>query len=311
MVTSSGEALGALLSISNDLADAVERAGRSLVAVNARRHSPSTGIYWGNGMVVTADHTLERDENITVTLPDGRSMAATIAGRDAGTDIAVLKVEGVDLPAAELADAEALRVGHVVLAVARPGSSGVSASWGAVSAVGDAWRTWAGGQIDRLVHPDLTMYPGFSGGPLVNAQGQVVGMNTSGLSRNMALTVPVSTVRRVAEQLLSRGRVARGYLGLAMQSVRLPDSLVRSLDITEKTGLIVVSVENEGPAEKAGFMVGDILIALDGRHVDSTDAIQSVLDPDRVGTSITARIIRGGSPAELAITVGERPGRGE
>lgn len=311
MVTSSTETTGALLGLSNNLADAVENAGKSIVAIHARRHSPSSGVYWRDGLIVTADHTLERDENITVTLPDGRSLPAAVAGRDAGTDIAILKVEGTSLPAAQVEDSASLKVGHIVIAVARPGEHGLSASWGAVSAVGGPWRTWAGGQVDRLIRPDLTMYPGFSGGPLVNAAGNVAGINTSGLSRNMTLTIPTSTVNRVVDALLSGGRIARGYLGIAMQPVQLPESLTGPANLSSNRGLIVVSVEPGGPAEKGGVIVGDVLVALNGTPVSDTQAVQSLLDPDQVGKAITARIIRGGAPTELSLTVGERPQKGE
>lgn len=311
MVTSSNETAGPLLGLSNNLADAVERAGRSIVAVNARNHVPSTGIHWRQGVVVTADHTIDREEGITVTLPDGRTVAASLAGRDAGTDLAVLRLEEANLPTAELANGDGLKVGHIVLAVARPGQVGLSASMGAISAVSGAWRTWSGGQIDQLVRPDLTMYPGFSGGPLVDAEGRVAGVNTSGLSRAMTLTIPASTVNRVVEQLLTKGRIARGYLGLGMQQVRLPDNLKSALNLTSNGGLIVVSVESGGPGEKAGVLVGDIVVALDGKAVTSTDDVQSVLGPERVGQTVAVRLVRGGAPAELQLTVGERPRRGE
>jgi S1-C subfamily serine protease len=311
MVASSDETVGALLGLSNNLADAVESAGKSIVAIHARRHSPSSGVHWKPGVIVTADHTIEREEGITVTLPDGRTLPASVAGRDPGTDIAVLKVEGANLPVADIGDATSLRVGHIVLAVARPGEIGLSASWGAISAIGGSWRTWAGGQIDQLVRPDLTLYPGFSGGPLIDAQGRVTGINTSGLSRSMALTIPAATISRVAEQLVTRGRIARGYLGVAMQSVKLPDNLVSSLSLPRNTGLIVVSVENGGPAEKAGMLVGDILVALEGQPVSNTDDIQALLDPERIGKPLSVRLVRGGSSTELSLTVGERPRKGE
>lgn len=311
MVTSSNETAGYLLALSNNLADAVAQAGATVVAVHGRNHVPSSGIHWRSGVIVTADHTLDREEGITVTLPDGRSAQAAIAGRDPGTDIAVLKVDSGSLPVAEIADGDdALKVGHIVLAVARPGDTGLSATMGAISSVTGPWRTWAGGQIDRVVRPDLTLYPGFSGGPLVNAQGQIAGMNTSGLGRNMTLTIPASTVNRVVEQLLTRGRIARGYLGLGMQRVHLPDSLQQSSSISGDSGLIVVSVESGGPAEKAGILVGDIVVAIDGRRVTQTEDVQSALGSDRVGTAIPVQVIRGGSAAEIQVTIGERPQRG-
>ena len=311
METSAGETSGVLLSLSNDLAGAVERAGRATVAVNARQRVPSSGIQWRKGIVVSADHTIERDEDITLTLPDGRTVPATLAGRDPGTDLAVLKVQGVQWPAAEIGDAAALKVGHVVLAVAPPGEHGLSASVGVVSYLGEAWRTWRGGQIDRFVRPDLTLYPGFSGGPLVDVQGRVMGVNTSGLSRGGALAIPASTVNRVADQLVATGRIARGYLGIGMQPVTVPDALKSKLGLATGGGLVVVSVQPGGPAEKAGVLIGDILVALDGKPVADTDDVQALLDPERVGKSIAATVIRGGEVAALTVTVSERPQRGE
>jgi len=306
-----GGAAGPLLALSDGLADAVEQAGRSVVAVHARQRVPSSGVHWRPGVVVTADHTMERDEGVTLTLPDGSTVAASVAGRDSGTDLAVLKIERSDLPVVEVAESSELRIGHIVIAVARPGEAGLSASWGAISAVGGPWRTWAGGQVDRLVRPDLTLYPGFSGGPLVDAAGRVAGINTSGLSRSMTLTVPASTVNRVLEQLLSRGRVARGYLGLGMQPVRLPDNLKTGLNLSADTGLIVMSVEPDGPADKGGVLVGDVVLELGGKAVVDTEHVQAALDTTTVGQSLTARVIRGGVPTELSLTVGERPRRSQ
>jgi S1-C subfamily serine protease len=311
MVSSSTETDSPLLRLSNSLADAVEQVGHSTVSVNARGRLPSSGVHWRSGVIVTADHTVERDDNLTITLPNGTDLPAKLAGRDAGTDLAVLKIEGADLPVAEIADAASLRVGHVVVAVARPGEAGLSASWGAISTIGGPYRTWSGGNVDQLVRPDLTLYPGFSGGPLVDAQGQVVGINTSGLSRSMTLAIPVATVNRVVEQLLTKGRIARGYLGLGMQPVRLPDKVKNDLNLPSNGGLIVVSVEAGGPAEKAGVLMGDVILSLDGKPVTDTHDVQSVLDPDRVGKTIPVRILRGGAPADLSVTVGERPVRGE
>lgn len=308
MDTSSSETASALLALSHELAEAVERAGRAVVAVNARQRMPSSGVHWREGVVVTADHTVKRDEEITVTLPDGGSAPAMLAGRDSSTDLAVLKLQGVELPTADLGDVSSLKVGHLVLAVARTGERGPSASLGVISALSGAWRTWHGGQIDRFVRLDLTLYPGFSGGPLVDGQGRVVGINTSG-PRNMVLAIPASTVTRVVDQLLEKGHIARSYLGLGMQSVRLPETFKRTLHLADDGGLIVVAVESESPAEKAGMLIGDVLIALDGTRVSDTADVQAILGPERVGTPVRVSIVRAGTSAELTITVGERPRR--
>jgi S1-C subfamily serine protease len=311
MTLSTTETTSPLLGLSNDLAGAVQKAGGAVVAVNARQRIPSSGIHWSPGVIVTSDHTVERDEEITVTLADGRTVPATLAGRDPSTDIAILKVQGVEASTADIGDSSALAVGQMVLAVGRPGEHGLSASYGVISALSGNWSTYRGGQIDQFVRPDLTFYPGFSGGPLVDARGQIVGMNTSGLTRGLGVTVPASTVNRVADQLLSKGRIARGYLGLGFQPVHLPDSLKNTLSLTSNGGLIVVTVEQGGPAEQAGMFIGDVLVALDNTPITDIDAVQSMLGSDRVGKAITARVVRGGVLADVAITVAERPQRGE
>jgi S1-C subfamily serine protease len=251
----------ALLSLSNELAGAVERIAPSIVAVHARRRLPSTGIHWRPGIVVTAEHTVRAEDGLTVETPDGRSHPATLVGRDSGTDLAVLKITtDLDGPPAPRGDDGALRVGHMVLAL----GYGPRASWGVISALGPRWRTWRGGEIDRLVRLDLVLYPGFSGGPLVDAAGHVVGVNTSALARDSRLAVPVTTVGRVVDELLRQGHVSRGYLGIGMQPVRLPDGLRAALGLPGDGGLIVVTVEPDGPAARAGLLLGDVLVALDG-----------------------------------------------
>lgn len=305
MSSSSSEMSSALLALSHDLANAVERAGSAVVAVNARRRIPSSGVHWRSGVIVTTDQSVKRDEEITVTLPDSRTVPATLAGRDSSTDLAVLKLQDADLPTAEIGDTSSLKVGHVILAVARPGNS-LSASMGVVSALGGPWRTWGGGQIDQFVRLDLSLYPGFSGSSLADTAGRIVGINTSG-PRNMVLTIPTSTINRVVNQLLEKGWVARGYLGLGMQPVRLPDTLKNGLNLSSNNGVIVVSVESDGPADKAGVLIGDVLVALDGKAVSDTSDVLAMLGMECVGKTMSVRIIRGGTLVEVAIAVGERP----
>jgi S1-C subfamily serine protease len=297
------EPMDALLSLSNDLAGAVAHAGRAVVTVHARHRLPSTGVHWRPGVVVTAEHTVRRDEEITITTPDGRTRPAILAARDPGTDLAVMRIEDSELPTADLGDTGALRVGHMVLAL----GYGPRASWGVISALGGRWRTWRGGEIDQLLRLDLTLYPGFSGGPLVDARGRVVGLNTSGMSRSLRIAIPVTTVSRVIDELLTRGRVARPYLGIGTQPVRLPEALSRRLAVPVEGGLIVVNTEPDGPAARAGLLMGDIVVALDGTPVRDTDDVQAVLGAKPVGATLTASIIRAGAPTEISITVGERP----
>ena len=297
---------GLLSAVSNDLAAAVDTVGRSVVAIHARRRIPASGVVWQPGVVVAAHHTIQRDDNITVGLHDGTTVSATLAGRDPSTDLAVLRLDGAPAAPAIATATDAPRVGQLVLALGRPGGS-VTAALGIVSAVGGEWRTWQGGAIDRFVRLDLAVYDGFSGGPLVDAAGRVIGVNTSGLARATAVTVPASTVARVAGQLMARGHVARGWLGIATQPVRLPPALRRSVDGDADVGLVVVNVEPDSPADRGGLQIGDILIALEGRAVTDPGDILASLGGERIGTAVSLRIARGGKAETLSVTVGERP----
>lgn len=292
--------MSVLAGLSHDLSSTVEQVGRSVVAINARRRIPSSGIVWRPGVLVAASHTISRDEDIGIILASGRTATATLAGRDPTTDLAVLRLEDVAVPPVERGDDTDLQVGRLVLALGRPGPA-ITASLGIISAVGGEWRTWQGGRVERFVRLDLAIYDGFSGGPLVEAGGKVLGLNTSGLSRAMALALPASTVDRVTDQLLATGRVRRGYLGLAVQPVRLPEPL--------DLGLVVVKLDSGGPAEAAGLLLGDILTALDGRELADPGDILAALGGERVGKAVEVRLLRGGEPRTIAVTVGERPTR--
>ena len=296
--------MATLAGLSNDLAEAVARVSRSVVAIHARRRIPSSGIVWRSGVVVSANHTISRYENISVTLPDGSTAEATLAGRDPATDVAVLRMES-DIPPAERAADANLKVGRMVLAVGRPGPE-VTASLGIVSAVGGEWRTWQGGRIDRFVRLDLSVYDGFSGSPLVEADGKVLGMNTSGLTRAMALALPAATVERVADELVKKGRIARGYFGLAVQPVRLPSGMRQHAG---GVGLVIVNLEPGGPAERAGLLLGDIITGLEGRSVaDPTDLV-ALLGSEAIGKPVNLEILRAGEAKSVAVEIGERPRR--
>jgi S1-C subfamily serine protease len=308
-MTPTPESSATLAALSDSLADAVEHADRSVVAIHARSRIPASGILWRKGVVVAADHTIKRDEDITITLHEGSRVSATLAGRDPTTDIAVLKLEGSDSAApATLGDASRLRAGHLVLAIGRPGDE-VTASLGLVSLVGGEWRTWRAGRIDQYILLDVAIHDGFSGGPLVDASGNIVGLNTSGLARGRAMTVPTATVNRVADQLLSKGRIARGYLGLAMQPVRLPEELARSLGMPDAVGLIVVSVEPGGPGAEGGALLGDVIVSANGHAVRDARDLLAALGTESIGRPLKLRLIRGGTPRDLEIKVRERSAR--
>lgn len=293
-----------LSSLSEALAEIADRGGRGVVRVEARRRLPASGILWSaDGLVVTAHHIVRRDDNIHVGLPDGRTVSATLVGRDPSTDLAVLRAEATDLTPAAWAAPDGLRVGHIVLALGRPGRT-VQATLGIVSALGDEWRTPAGGKLDRYLQTDVVMYPGFSGGPLVDAAGQVLGLNTSALLRGVSLTVPAPTVRRVVEALQAHGRMRRGFLGVGAQAVRLPEAIARQ--VSQETGLLLVSVNPGGPAEKAGLLLGDTIVSLDDHPVRQMDDLLALLSADRVGVTTPVRFVRGGQLQERSVVIGER-----
>ena len=314
MSETNSETNNSLTTLSRWMAEAVEQVSPTIVAVDARPRVRTSGVIWRPGVIVSTNHTIRRDEEITIITHEGRETRAILAGRDAGTDLAVLRVEGDDIGAvnspSQSTDVSMLKVGNLVLAVGRAQPQhGVRASFGVVSATGEGWRTWCGGEIDRLIQPDVSIIIGFSGGALVNVEGQIVGINTTGLMRGRGMTIPVSTVDRVVNQLLMKGRVARPYLGVGMQTVALPEKLREKLNSSQSTGLMMLSVEVDGPADKAGITLGDILLELGDAPVADTDDVQALLGGKEIGAVVKAKILRGGEVKEVGIALGERPTR--
>jgi S1-C subfamily serine protease len=292
-----------LVDLSSEVAGLVEAAGPAVVRVEARR-APASGTVWsGDGLVVTAHHAVEWDEGLEVGLPDGTKAPARLVGRDATTDLALLKVEAQGLAVPPWADVSAIKVGHLVLALTRPGRS-VRASLGIVSVRGETWRTPAGGRLDAYVQTDIARHPGLSGSLLVLSSGEAVGVNTAGLLRGQSLVVPASTVRRVVESLLAHGHVRRGYLGVGTYAVRLPERLARELQ--QPSALLVVSVEEDGPADRAGLHLGDVLVAFDAQPLRQPGDLLPLLDETRVGATVEARVLRAGELRTISITVAQR-----
>ena len=293
-----------LTELSAALATAVSQADSGIVRVEGRRRLGATGIVWSaEGLILTANHVVRQDEGLSVGLPDGSRVAASLVGRDPSTDLAVLKAEASGLTPLTEGNKQELGVGNLVLALGRPGRT-VQATLGIVSALGEGWRTRLGGQIDRYLQTDVVMYPGFSGGPLVDAAGQLIGLNTSALGRGVSLTIPTPTLARVADALQAHGRVQRGYLGVSTQRVHLPDDLKAELE--QKRGLLVVSVEKESPAAKAGLTMGDTLVSFADNAVQSHDDLLALLAGDVVGTAVSAKFVRGGQVHTTEITVAAR-----
>ena len=293
-----------LSNLSDALAATVASAGQSIVRVEGRRRLPASGIVWSaDGVIVTANHVLEQEDNLRVGLPDGEAVSASMVGRDPTIDLAVLRADAAGLTSPAWAEPDSLRVAHLVLALGRPGHT-VQATLGVVSAVGNGWRTPIGGRIDQYVQTDAVMYPGFSGGPLVDVTSRVVGLNTSALLRGVSVTVPAPTLRRVVETLLAHGRIRRGYLGVGAQPVRLPEVLAQQLG--QETGLLLASIEASSPGQQYGLMLGDMIVALDGQPVRYLDDLLALLSGDRIGAEVPVRIVRAGQVQELTAVVGER-----
>jgi S1-C subfamily serine protease len=294
-----------LAQLSDELAAAVDKAGRSVVRVNGRPRQSASGVIWSaDGVIVTADHVIEKEEDLTVGLPDGKEVSAQVVGRDPGTDLAVLRADATGLETA--AQANGAKVGALILAVARPGQS-VQATLGVVSALGGQTRTWRGGQLDGFIRTDAVLYPGFSGGALIDSAGSTIGLSTSHFGQGAGFAIPLSTVKRIADQLLKGGRVKRGYLGVTSQPVQLPPAIRERGKIEQETGLLLLGVEPGGPAEQAGVIIGDVLVGLGGDPLRDTDDLQRALAGDRVGQSVALKIVRGGDVRDVNVTIGERP----
>ncbi|HUS16342.1 MAG TPA: trypsin-like peptidase domain-containing protein [Chloroflexia bacterium] len=296
------ESTNVLQALSTGLADAVERAGRAVVVVNGRPRHGASGIVIAAGRVLTADHVLEREDELTIETPDGRTLAAQFAGRDPATDLALLQVPDLNLEAAE--QAAPARVGQLVLAVGRPSAEGTMASIGIVSAVGGPLRTQWGVTLEQYIRTDATPYPGFSGGPLIDTAGAVIGLTTTGLINGVTLGVPAAIAWRIAETLAEHGSIKRGYLGISSQPVQLPEGQRAGWE--HDTGLLIVRVEPDSPAGKGGLLLGDILIAFDGQPVTDTDDLQALLGGHRVGKSVPVDVIRAGERRQVDVAVGAR-----
>jgi S1-C subfamily serine protease len=295
-----------LTTLSNQLADAVQAAGAWTVRVQARRGPAASGIALAADLVLTADHVVDpsREDAIRIGLPDGSEVGGSVVGRDPATDVAILKIATGSLTPATAA-AQEPRTGALALVVGRPGAL-PNASLGLVTGSGGPTRTRRGGMLERFIMVDAVMYPGFSGGPLVDADGAVLGMITSGLGfGGPAVALPWSLVTQIAETIKTHGKVARGYLGIGSQPISLSQP-AKDLAGGQERGLLVIQVAEGGPAASAGVLQGDILVRLDGNGIGNADDLQSLLGPGRVGSSVSATVVRGSELRELNVTVGSR-----
>lgn len=286
-------------SFSDELAAAVEKAARSIVTVDARDRQTATGLVWSaDGEILTADHVVQREENINIILPDGSKHTAKILGRDPASDLALLKIDAKGLTVPEFAE---VKVGHLVFAVGRPDD--LQADLSNVIALGGPVRGRRR-RIEAYIQTGVTMYPGFSGGALVDVSGRVAGLVSSGLVHGASLAIPIAEARKTADNLRQHGSVKRGFLGVVTQPVRLAEAIASQLN--QATGLMVIDLESGGPAEKGGLLQGDTLVRVGDYIITDIEALQSALGPETVGKPVKVKVVRGGEVKEVSLAVGAR-----
>ena len=301
-----------LQNLSNKLAETVERAAASIVAVHGRRGVGSSGIAWRDNLILTTSEGVRAEEGIKVGLPDGRVTTARLRGRDSGTDLAVLEIEG-GLPPLNFADDAAFKAGQLALAVGRTANTGPIASFGIISGVSTEWKTWRGGKLDPFVRLDISAYPTLSGGAALSADGNLIGLVSTGLSRSSVFAVTRSTIDRIAGKLSQQGYVSRGFLGIALQPVALPPQMKETLG--QDAGIMLVGIEPEGPAAVGGLILGDVLITSysisggDAQSLAQPEALAELLERTPAGQTVKFKVLRAGILQDVDVRIGERPSR--
>jgi S1-C subfamily serine protease len=297
-----------LAELSNNLASAVERAASSVVTVHGRPRIPSSGVVWRPGLLLTADAAIRFDDDLRVTLPGGETVAAKLKGRDPATDLALLACDtGTAHPANFSADTG--KPGQIIVTIGRTADTGPIATMGIISGVAGEWQTWRGGKLDRFLRLDVSVYATSAGGAVADVEGNIFGIVAAGLSRSSVLAITTSTIERVAEPLSTKGRLARGYLGIGLQPVAIPEALQQKLGIAQPSGVMALTVEESGPAAESGVLMGDVVLSLGEHEIASAEDLHAALDPASVGKQLPLRVLRGGELRQLNVTVAERPAR--
>ena len=292
-----------LRALSNQMADAVEQVSPALVLVNGRQRYPASGVVYAPNLILTADHVLEREDDLSIQTHDKRTLAAQFVGRDLATDLALLRVAELGVEPATAATEQA-RVGQLVMAIGSSSGEGPTASVGIVSTIGGPLRTGRGVVLERYIRTDATPYPGFSGGPLIDVQGHILGILTTGLVNSVALAIPIAIAQRVADALAKHGYIKRGYLGISSQLIPLPTA--QRAGRAQDHGLLIIKVDENSPAQRGGVLVGDILVAIDGHAINDSEDLQVLLTGERVGKAVPVDVIRGSALQTLQVTIGQR-----
>jgi S1-C subfamily serine protease len=305
----STQSVGVWGGLSKQIAETIEAVADSIVTVHGGGRSTSSGVVWRPGVIVTVRQGLRRSDSLQIAYggdPVQATVGATLVGADAGTDLAVLRVDAGAAKPVETIGAQPARVGEVVLAVGRSALGDISASSGIIARLGGGWRTWRGGQIDSLIRPDVQLYVGQSGSALVNEGRRVLGINSTALARNAVITIPAATIDRVVDAILERGHVPRPYLGAAMQAVPVPETLRAHFGEGVDEALLVLHVEANAPAAAAGILVGDLVLSVDGKLVHNVHGVQRQLSSLKVGDPVAVVVIRGGVKIDLKVILADR-----
>lgn len=296
-----------LAGLSQSFVDLVAKTTSGVVAVKAAPYRVVSGICIREDIFAVADHSLRREDRVPVHNAAGDHFSTTILGRDPGVDIAFLKADGLAAKPLATADPASLKPGSLAVVVGLTLDVGPSASIGILGAVGGPRRTWRGATLDHFYRLDVNLYPSQSGAAVVNHSGELIGLATPALLRHSAVAVPLPTIHRILDELLTTGRIREGYLGVGMQPIPIPANLREKAALASESGLIVLNVVSGSPADEAGVQLGDILIALEGKSVSDVDELQAALRGENVGRSLQAMFIRGGETVTTQIAVAERP----
>jgi S1-C subfamily serine protease len=291
--------------LSSSFADSIADLEKSIVAIDGGAGSTTSGVVWRPGVIVTTHHGLRLREHLNIILA-GESLSARLIGSDATTDLVVLGADSDKLTPAPNANDPVTRTGEVVLSVGRSRLGDISASCGIIARTGSAWRTWRGGEIDRLIRPDIRLYVGQSGSALVNEQRQVLGINTPALARQAVITIPAQTIHRVVDAILKLGHVPRPFLGLAMQPIPIPEPARELFPGGAEETLLVTHVEPKAPAAEAGVMVGDVIVSFNGKPVQGVREILHRLRALRIGDTVSLSVLRGGTKLDLIVSVADQ-----
>ncbi len=300
-----------LAGLSAAVTELAQKVSAGVVAVKAAPYRVASGVSLPQSLIAVANHSLRREDRIPVQTASGAEGTAVILGRDPGVDLAILKVEGIELHPLSAVDSSVLKSGTLAAVVGLTIDAGPSTSLGLIGAVGPARRIWRGGMLDQFLRLDVNLYPSQSGAAVVDAAGRLIGLATPALSRHAAVAVPASTLNRIADELLREGRIRHGYLGIGAQPVALPANMSSKVATDARSGLILLSVEPDSPAEKAGLQIGDILVELDGKRTSDIDELHGALRGEAVGKTVKAIILRGGHLETLEILISERPRTGK